>query len=109
MATTPRPAGNKSAASPFTPAAFARTPEANTSQGSRKHTAGLAVRTHERRGTLSPYTLLALGLLDAAGFRFGRHKASLTFPLWTAGMAMTWPWLRVGREGMGIQLLVAGR
>jgi hypothetical protein len=48
-----------------------------------------------------------LGALDAAGFRFGRHPAPLVFPLWAAGLALTWPWLgRPAREGLGLQTVV---
>jgi SAM-dependent methyltransferase len=68
---------------------------------------GWRVVYHARSGTLSPYVLLALGALDRAGFRFGRHPAPLVFPLWAAGMALTWPWLgRASREGLGIQTIV---
>ena len=69
--------------------------------------AGWTVVTHERRGTLRPWALVALGALDRAGFRFGRHRAALAFPFWAAGMAATWPWLgRPSRVGAGLQTIV---
>jgi hypothetical protein len=69
--------------------------------------AGWRVVAHDRRGSLAPWVLVALGALDGAGFRFGRHPAPLVFPLWAAGLALTWPWLgRRTREGLGLQTIV---
>lgn len=84
-------------ASVFTPATLRSTAER----------AGWSVVSHTRAGTLAPWVLVALGALDRAGFRFGRHPAPLVFPLWAAGMAVTWPWLgRASREGLGLQTIV---
>jgi SAM-dependent methyltransferase len=70
--------------------------------------AGFEVVSQERRGTLPPFVPVALGAVDAAGFRFHRHPAWALFPAWALGMALTWPWLgRPEREGAGLQLLVA--
>lgn len=69
--------------------------------------AGWGIVAHERTGTLAPFVLVALGALDMAGFRFGRHPAWLVFSAWAAGMAVTWPWLgRRERPGMGLQTIV---
>lgn len=69
--------------------------------------AGWRVVAHERTGTLAPFVLVALGVLDAAGFRFGMHSAPLVFPVWALGMALTWPWLgRRTRAGIGLQTIV---
>lgn len=69
--------------------------------------AGWRVARHTRAGTLRPFVLVALGALDGAGFRFGRHPAAAVFPLWAAGMALTWPWWgRRSREGLGLQTVV---
>ncbi len=69
--------------------------------------AGWRVVEHERTGTLAPFVLVALGTLDAMGFRFGRHPAPLVFPFWAIGMGLTWPWLgRRVRAGMGLQTIV---
>ncbi len=71
--------------------------------------AGWRVLRHERAGTLAPWVLVALGALDRAGFRFGRHPAPLVFPLWAAGLGLTWPWLgRPSRPGLGLQTVVLG-
>lgn len=71
--------------------------------------AGWRVLHHDRTGTLQPFVLVALGALDRAGFRFGRHPAPPVFPLWAAAMALTWPWLgRSTRRGMGLQTAVLG-
>ena len=87
-------------ASVFTPATLATTAER----------AGWRVLRHERTGTLQPFVLVALGVLDRAGFRFGRHPAPAVFPLWAAAMALTWPWWgRRSREGLGLQTVVLGR
>lgn len=69
--------------------------------------AGWRVVAHERTGSLAPFVLVALGVLDAFGFRFGRHPAPVVFPFWALGMALTWPWLgRRNRGGMGLQTIV---
>lgn len=69
--------------------------------------AGWKIVAHDRVGTLAPFVLVALGGLDAAGFRFGKHPAPLVFPLWALGMGLTWPWLgRRTRTGMGLQTIV---
>jgi SAM-dependent methyltransferase len=69
--------------------------------------AGWRVVHHDRTATLLPFVLVALGVLDGAGFRFGRHPAPLVFPLWAAAMALTWPWLgRPSRPGLGLQTAV---
>jgi len=61
----------------------------------------------DRRGTLAPFVLVALGALDRVGFRFGRHPAPLVFPFWAAGMALTWPLFgRASREGLGLMTAV---
>jgi SAM-dependent methyltransferase len=86
-------------ASVFTPATLRATVER----------AGWRVVAHERSGTLSPFVLVALGLLDGAGFRFGRHPAPLVFPLWAAAMGLTAPWLRRSRPGLGLQTIVLRR
>lgn len=84
-------------ASVFTPATLRATVER----------AGWRVVEQTRRGTLSPYVLVALGALDRAGFRFGRHPAPLVFPLWALGMAVASPVLRASRPGLGLQTVVA--
>ena len=69
--------------------------------------AGYRVVTHERRGTLPPYTLLALGALDRAGLRFDARTTPAVFPLWAAGYALGYPAFgRREREGMGLQTVV---
>jgi SAM-dependent methyltransferase len=69
--------------------------------------AGWRVVHHTRSGTLQPFVLVALGALDRAGFRFGRHPAAAVFPLWAVGMAVTWPWWgRRSREGLGLQTVI---
>jgi SAM-dependent methyltransferase len=83
-------------ASVFTPATLRATAER----------AGWRVASHARTGTLSPFVLVALGLLDAAGFRFGRHPAAAVFPLWALAMGLTWPWLRPSRPGLGLQTVI---
>lgn len=69
--------------------------------------AGWHVVAHERSGTLAPFVLVALGTLDAVGFRFGTHRAAIAFPFWAVGLGLTWPWLgRRTRSGMGLQTVV---
>ncbi|MEM1415289.1 MAG: class I SAM-dependent methyltransferase [Myxococcota bacterium] len=71
---------------------------------------GFAVVQHRRAGTLVPWTLVALSLIDRIGFRFGRHPAWMLFPPWVVGMLLTFPWLGFARrEGYGLQLAVCRR
>lgn len=69
---------------------------------------GFEITHHRRAGTLLPWTLVALSLIDRVGFRFGRHPAWALFPFWAAGLVLTSPWLaRANAPGRGLQLAIA--